>query len=166
MKNQISKLLIFFFSITTFAGYSQSKVLSKHEMKIYTTDTSYDEIVNEFFEKYSSGNIKPAIEFLFITNPWLGTQEKINLMSNNLNTIVKQLGNYQFSAFITKKSVGPLVLCSYMVIYDRQPLRFTFTFYKPKDKWLVYNFEYDDHLVKELKEAAGVHRLYENMPFK
>lgn len=53
MKNHISKLLIFFLSLTTFAGYSQSKVLSKHEMKIYTNDTSYDEIVNEFFAKFS-----------------------------------------------------------------------------------------------------------------
>jgi hypothetical protein len=166
MKNKKSNLLIFFLLIITFTGYSQSKVLEKHEIKKYNHDTAYEEIVNRFFENFSSGNIKPAIENLFITNQWLGTQEKVNLMSNNLNALVKQLGKYQFSLFINKKSVGPLVLCSYMVIYDRQPIRFTFIFYKPKDKWILYNFEYDDQMVKELKEAAGVHRLYENMPFK
>ena len=110
MKNQKSKLLILLFLIITFASYSQIKVMGKNELKIYNMDSSYEDLVNRFFEKYSIGNIKPAVEEIFMTNTWFGTQEKINLMSNNLNALVQQLGNYQFSAFITKKSVGPLLI--------------------------------------------------------
>lgn len=52
-----------------------------------------------------------------------------------------------------------------LVKYDRQPLRFSFTFYKAKDVWQLYNFEYIDRLIEELDESSKVYRLKENFDF-
>jgi hypothetical protein len=54
-------------------------------------------------------------------------------------------------------------MITYIVKYDREPLRFTFFFYKPKDVWRVSNFSYDENISDELEEAAKVYRLKENI---
>jgi len=67
------------------------------------------------------------------------------------------LGKYHGFEKIVRKELGEsLVLESYLVKYDRQPLRFTFKFYKPNDKWILFNFQYDEDVDEELSESASV----------
>jgi hypothetical protein len=51
------------------------------------------------------------------------------------------------------------MLYSYLVKYDRQPLRFIFKFYKPNDKWVLYSYALDDSLDDEIQEAAKLYYL-------
>ncbi len=51
------------------------------------------------------------------------------------------------------------MLYSYLVKYDRQPLRFIFKFYKLNDKWVLYSYALDDSLDDEIQEAAKLYYL-------
>ena len=81
-----------------------------------------------------------------------------------LNGTLKLIGGYAGHNLISKKTVGDhLTLYTYIIRYDRQPLRFSLLFYKPSNEWRLFNFSYDDSLDEELTEAAKVYRLKENL---
>ena len=90
-------------------------------------------------------------------------KDGIENVKTQLTSFLGLVGDYYGYEKSTDKSVGESYkLISYMIKYDRQPVRFTFVFYKPKDKWQVQNFQYDDNLDEELEESGKVYRLKEN----
>ncbi|CAL2102228.1 protein of unknown function [Tenacibaculum sp. 190130A14a] len=90
-------------------------------------------------------------------------KDGIENVKSQLTNFLGLVGDYYGHEKITDKSIGKSYkLVSYMVKYDRQPIRFTFVFYKPKDKWQVQNFRFDDNLDDELRESGKVYRLKEN----
>ena len=136
-------------------------VLSTNILKAQTTT---EEITTEFFKTYEKSPQK-AIDYVFGTNKWMMDRNKdgIENVKTQLTSFLGLVGDYYGYEKITEKSVGESYkLVSYMIKYDRQPVRFTFVFYKPKDKWQVQNFKYDDNLDDELEESGKVYRLKEN----
>ena len=136
-------------------------VLSTNILKAQTTT---EEITTEFFKTYEKSPQK-AVDYVFGTNKWMMDRNKdgIENVKTQLTSFLGLVGDYYGYEKITEKSVGESYkLVSYMIKYDRQPVRFTFVFYKPKDKWQVQNFQYDDNLYDELKESGKVYRLKEN----
>ena len=136
-------------------------VLSTNILKAQTTT---EEITTEFFKTYEKSPQK-AVDYVFGTNKWMMDRNKdgIENVKTQLTSFLGLVGDYYGYEKITEKSVGESYkLVSYMIKYDRQPVRFTFVFYKPKDKWQVQNFQYDDNLDDELEESGKVYRLKEN----
>ena len=136
-------------------------VLSTNILKAQTTT---EEITTEFFKTYEKSPQK-AVDYVFETNKWMIDRNKdgIENVKTQLTSFLGLVGDYYGYEKITEKSVGESYkLVSYMIKYDRQPVRFTFVFYKPKDKWQVQNFQYDDNLDDELEESGKVYRLKEN----
>tara|TARA_B100001057_G_C22134148_1_gene675684 strand:- start:54 stop:512 length:459 start_codon:yes stop_codon:yes gene_type:complete len=136
-------------------------VLSTNILKAQTTT---EEITTEFFKTYEKSPQK-AVDYVFGTNKWMMDRNKdgIENVKTQLTSFLGLVGDYYGYEKITEKSVGESYkLLSYMIKYDRQPVRFTFVFYKPKDKWQVQNFQYDDNLDDELEESGKVYRLKEN----
>jgi hypothetical protein len=121
-------------------------------------------MIDEFFDLYKNKGTDSALDYLFGTNKWMdGSKDQIDGVKLKLNSTLKLLGEYQGYNLITKKSVADhLSLYTFMVRYDRQPLRFSILFYKPNDQWRLMNFSYDDNLGNELEEAAKAFRLKEN----
>jgi len=122
-----------------------------------------EEFSKRFFEIYST---KPmdAIDFLFSgEKPTKELKDDIIAIKKNLNVTINLDGAYNGYEPITEKNVGgSLKLMSYMVKYDKQPVRFIFLYYKPKDVWKVYTFEFNTNLDDELNVAAGVDKLKGN----
>lgn len=136
-------------------------VLSANILKAQSTT---EEIITEFFESYETSPQK-AIDYVFGTNKWMIDRNKdgIENVKSQLTNFLGLVGEYYGYEKITEKSVGEsFKLVSYMIKYDRQPMRFTFVFYKPNDKWQVQNFKFDDSLDDELEESGKVYRLKEN----
>ena len=136
-------------------------VLSTNISKAQSTT---EEITARFFETYEKSPQK-AVDYAFGTNKWMMDRNKdgIENVKTQLTSFLGLVGDYYGYEKITEKSVGESYrLVSYMLKYDRQPVRFTFIFYKPKDKWQVQNFQYDDSLDDELEESGKVYRLKEN----
>ncbi|MEL6253522.1 MAG: hypothetical protein AAFR87_16055 [Bacteroidota bacterium] len=117
---------------------------------------STKDITDKFFQLYSEDPGK-AIEYGFSTNKWvmeknMAAVENVRLKLLNLITLI---GDYRGYEMITEEVIGEsLKLQSYMMKYDRQPIRFTFIFYRPADSWVVQNFQYDANLTDELEELG------------
>ncbi|UZR94260.1 hypothetical protein [Chondrinema litorale] len=109
-----------------------------------------------------SRNLKKAVDYIFSTNKWISeeSQEGIDNVKDKLENFLGLVGEYYGYDLITKKNVGEnYELWSYIIKYDRQPLRFTFVLYRPKDKWQLQNFQFDDNLGDELKDAGKIYNL-------
>jgi hypothetical protein len=135
-------------------------ILSINALKAQSTT---DEMTKEFFSIYGESP-QNAVDYIFNTNKWMAEKnmEGIENLKGQLNILLGQVGGYCGHEKITEKSLGEsFKLISYMIKYDRQPVRFTFIFYKPKDNWEIQNFQFDDNLDDELEEAAKVFRLRE-----
>jgi len=143
MKNLIVLALLL---STSIASYSQN---------------SPDEIINKFFIEYSK-NPSKAVEDIYATNPWTTRiKDGIETMKNEVNSYtVDYVGKYYGKELITKKQFSEsFILYSYMLKYDRQPIRFTFKLYKPNDKWSLYSLNIDAGLDEELEQAAKLYYL-------
>lgn len=120
---------------------------------------------DQFFNLYKTKGANEAIDYIFPTNKWMNdSKDQIENVKFKLNSTLKLLGEYEGYDLITKKTVGEhLLLYTFLVRYDRQPLRFTMIFYNPSKEWRLYNFSYDDSLDEELQEAGKAYRLSENL---
>ena len=117
--------------------------------------TEHNQITEEFFRQYALDPMK-AFDYAFSTNKWMDrNQDAVENLKNQYNNLLPLIGNYYGYDLITEKSQGDhLKVSSYILRYDRQPIRLTFLFYRPKDRWQVQNLKYDDKLPEELEESA------------
>jgi len=114
-----------------------------------------EEMMNLFFNTYKQNKPIEALNELYSHTPWLerirDDVEKLKTQFGDLKTLV---GEYNGHELLYKKNVkGCFVMASYLVKYDRQPVRINFEFYKPKDKWFLYSFSYDDNLEVDIDKA-------------
>ncbi|NLN24630.1 MAG: hypothetical protein GX163_03040 [Bacteroidetes bacterium] len=123
--------------------------------------SSPENLINDFFVTYEKDAGK-AVKDLYATNKWT---ERIkdgiaNIVSSVNGFTESYMGKYYGYELITKKKFSEsFVLYSYLVKYDRQPLRFTFKFYKANDKWTLNSFSFDDSFGHEIEEAAKLYYL-------
>ena len=148
MKNAI----LFFFLLCSISSFAQ---------------TDPEKAIDEFFKIYKSKGVDASMDFLFKSNKWMSNQkDQIESVKSKLEGTMKLVGDYYGYDFVTKKTVGDhLALYTYMVRYDRQPIRFSLTFYKANDQWMFFNFKYDDNMDDELEEAIKVSMLKENLEY-
>ena len=125
------------------------------------TQESPEEIIITFFEKYKDSNSTTALDYLYGKNKW------VNKVSDDILNIKKQVASltedyvgkyYGYEEILEKKLSDSFILKSYLVKYERQPLRFTFQFYKPDKEWIVFSFGFDANLDDEIEEAAKLYR--------
>lgn len=125
-------------------------------------DNTSQKTIDAFFFEYQS-DVDNAINNLFTTNSLIDIDnEQIADLKKQLNTSISSLGQFNGVDFINRHTTGnSLEIYSYLVKYDKQPMRFQFTLYKPKDKWMIYNFQYDFKLNDELIKSSQLYFLKE-----
>ncbi len=140
-------------------------ILLSCQPKIQRNGNKEIEAMNEKFFNLLSENNGVALDYLFTTNKWL-IQDEVTGVKQKLDSLVSQLGSFKGSELIACRGIGEdYLLYSFLAKYERQPLRFILIYYKPTDKWQVQNFQFDYDLEPELKEAASMYRLPNNLPF-
>ncbi len=143
MKKPFLASILILFSIITYAQSNQ------------------EEILNKFFKEYAK-NPSKAVDEIYLTNPWNSRiRDGIETMKQEVNKYtLDYVGKYYGYELITKKKLSEsFILYSYMVKYDRQPMRFVFMLYKPLDKWALYSFTIDADIDEELDQAAKIYYL-------
>ena len=112
--------------------------------------------IERFFKMQEELGFDQAIDTLFITNKWFaeskGAQENIK---SQLSTLRNRLGDYYGYESLTAQRVGTCYeYYTYLMKYERQPIRVHFSYYKAKDKWILQNFKYEDKIANDLEESA------------
>lgn len=126
------------------------------------TETT-EKITETFFNTYKQSPTK-AYSDLFADNKWMKDKKSdIETVKIKMNDFLSGLGEYYGYELITEKNAGEsYILKSYLVKYERQPIRFTFLLYRPNKIWQIQNFTYDTNIEGELEEAAKTYRLKNN----
>lgn len=142
----MKKIIVLIFLVFAFKGFSQN---------------SPKELVDTFFETYKT-NAGKAVQDLYATNQWTDRiKDDIDKIVGMVNGFTENyMGKYYGYELITKRKFAEsFILYSYLVKYDRQPLRFIFKFYKPNDKWVLLSYSLDDNLGAEIEESAKLYYL-------
>ncbi|MCR8666525.1 hypothetical protein NO995_02450 [Aestuariibaculum sp. M13] len=122
------------------------------------------ELTDVFFNTFQKEGASKALDELYSSNSWISRNADAitNLKSQMEGLNIDYVGEYYGYEKINSKSLGSsFVHLSYMAKYDRQPIRFVFQFYKPKDKWVIYSFSFDTNISEELAESAKIY--YQNL---
>jgi hypothetical protein len=117
--------------------------------------TTPGKMINQFFDDFGAGNPGTALDNLYTNMPWASEigDEVANLKTQFVG-LQGLVGSYNGHVLLAKKEVAAtFAIYSYMVKFDRQPVRFIFEFYKPKEEWTLYSFSYDDKIDDELEES-------------
>ena len=118
-----------------------------------------DDLSREFMELYKKNGAR-AVYFFFEGNKFDPGVAGTEYAAKKLDTVVQELGNYRDYELLTCNKAGnSLVLLSYMVKYDREPIRFNLYYYKPDKEWLPYHYTFDTDLRKELDVSGEMRYL-------
>ena len=122
------------------------------------------EITNKFFEVYKQGDRDKALDYLFSNTIYAkDISEGIEDVKRQLKKTAGQIGKFYGADLLTTKTASANVLMlTYLVRHDREPLVFNIMFYKPNNKWQMLNFKYGNSIDDELEEASKAYRLKEN----
>jgi hypothetical protein len=113
-------------------------------------------VIDNFFKKYKNSP-DSAVEYLFGTNKYFSNPAGIAQLKAKLDSMHLSLGAFIGKELIVQKTASPsLVLYSYLVKHEVQPVRFTFIFYRPHSDWVFYRFLFDDQMDLELEDGAKI----------
>lgn len=160
MKLSIISSLFFFSIVSLFAcTSSDSQSNSNNPQSNNQPDvTGANQSIDVFFKKYQDEGTSKAVDYIFSSNLSLINSSQLSDLKSKLDSTRKIIGNFEGQELITQKHTSnSLVLFSYLVKHDKQPLRFTFIFYKPKTEWTLYKFKYDDQADSELEESGKIY---------
>jgi hypothetical protein len=116
-------------------------------------------LVELFFTEYAAIGPEKALEHLYATSP---APQRSRAAFEQQREALRRLTPHDVGAFrgysrLDSRGLGLyLVSSSYLVRYEQQPVRFTFTFYKGTDRWGLHAFRIDTDLVQELNETLRV----------
>ncbi|WP_184550195.1 hypothetical protein [Mucilaginibacter sp. FT3.2] len=141
-------------------AYAQTKTATKPEAVAKSATTSVAGItgpttlIEKFFRSYDKESTTKAMIDIFKTNPLIDSNSLVRLITK-IDTTRSIIGAYLGKDLIVqRKASNSLVLYSYLVKHQNQPLRFTFLFYKPKNEWVIYRLYFDDSVSSELEQSA------------
>jgi len=112
-------------------------------------------ILDKFFEFYDTRGYEYAVRYLWSTNKWIPAGGDV--MDNIIQQLSKKvdvMGDFIGQEQIRSRTLGSRIrIVSYLVYYERDPIRFTFVLYKNNEGWEISNFEFDTKFEKELEES-------------
>lgn len=116
----------------------------------------YGGIPERFFGLVAQGKTNEAIDYLYGTNPWAAKNPDLapNLKGElaKLNNLV---GKYAFHELLVEERAGTrYVHLVYLVGYDRQPMRFGLSLYRPSNEWRFQGVSFDDKLGEDVAKSA------------
>lgn len=125
-------------------------------MSLFAQAADFQTEITQFFNLYKQGQIDKAVDAIYSTNPYVSSiPDQIKKVKTQLSAIEGLVGQLHSLELVDTYTVGKsLVHVTYMGIYDRQPVKFEFQFFKLKDGWRIYAFSFDAQVFEAIEEAA------------
>ena len=116
----------------------------------------YNKEIESFFALYEQGEISRAIDSIYSSNRWIdSSSDAVMNLKGQFSSMSQMVGAYLGKERIGVHDYGGrLLMVTYLALYERQPIRMEFMFYRPKDNWIIYSFSFDDNSDEELKMSA------------
>ena len=117
-------------------------------------------LVTDFFETYKKQGVDIALNTIFQTNKYMinESDSAIENLKESLVSHINTIGNYHDYEIISEYPISKSIkYYTCIVNYDKQPLRFNFTFYKANDFWALYSLNFDNNIMEELDGMAKFH---------
>lgn len=130
---------------------------------IMTAQSSPEEIISRFFQDFEQKGPSEALDALYATNPWISRNaDAVENLKTQLEGLTEDYvgQNHGYEQILSRKLTEHFRLVSFLVRYDRQPIRFTFQFYRPADQWRVHSFQFDARIEEEFEQSAGLQHLH------
>ncbi|MEZ7491196.1 hypothetical protein QO198_06475 [Pseudoalteromonas distincta] len=117
---------------------------------------NYQEEVDKFFELYADEKTSDAVDSIYASNKYVSSiPDQVKQIKTQLSSLDDLVGEINFISKVSDYKVGELfVHVTYLVTYDRQPIRFEFQFFKVKEGWRIYSMSFDDNIDEDIKELA------------
>jgi hypothetical protein len=124
----------------------------------------YEDHLREFFTKVERGELAEAVDQLYQSNPWSeNAKDKITQVKHQFATLPGLMGDYYGAELVIEHWISDrFVYFWYLARFDREPLSFHFTFYRPKDRWMLYSFEFVSEVQNLAKELGRAELIYRN----
>lgn len=105
-----------------------------------------EQMVAIFFDLFRSRGPAQAVDYIYSNNPNIyERQDFLGSMKEKVAKLEEMLGKEHGQVLIRDRQFADTVrVISYLVKYERQPLRFTFVFYKAENRWITLQFFFDD----------------------
>lgn len=127
------------------------------------SDNDYDKKIEIFFSQLQAGAYQQAVDFIYSDNPWISAKsDEVQKLKTQFVGLPDLLGSYlSYERLVKVTTANRLVFIQYFVAFERQPIKFTFQFYKPRDKWMIFSFSYADDIEEMLVEKAQYNFLHD-----
>jgi hypothetical protein len=138
------------------------QVVAEQSTGLPDSDTKIlKELIRDFFNKYKTEGADKSLDYIFSSTKSVSGIENLKV---KLDSARLQTGEFTGYSQVAQKSVGDgMVLLSYLVKHKNDPLRFTFIYYKPEDRWVLYKFYFDTDLVEELEYSGKLYFINEGV---
>lgn len=107
---------------------------------------SCEPFFNGFFNLYDKEGVKGSLNYAYSTNRWILNDHPTETMDviTKLEDFTNNLGKYSGYKLLKEQVINDHYLArSYMILYERQPVRFTFVLYRSEKTWQLQSFQYD-----------------------
>ena len=119
-------------------------------------ERDYHNIIDDFFALAKDQQLTQAADGLFADvlvsrSPDISSKGYFDEVKAKLIDLPNIYGTYCYHSRMFERMVAKrLVFVDYIVLFEKQPVEFSFEFYKPKEKWMLYGFSLDTNIVNKL----------------
>ncbi len=135
----------------------KTKVLVILSLLILSKSTfAYQGEIDNFFKLYESGKSLEAVDSIYSTNKWISQKsDDVHNVKTQLQNLQSLVGKYQGKVLLGEEDIADrLTHVTYLALFERQPVRLEFVFYRPQEEWIIYSFSFDDDIDDELESVS------------
>jgi len=116
----------------------------------------FEDRIEIFFAKMADGDLEGAVDYIYSDNPWISNKiEDIENVKKQFVSLPELVGAYlNHIKIVEEKLAGRYIYIQYFVSFQRQPVSFTFEFYKPDKEWMIFSFAFADDIDTWVEEKA------------
>ncbi len=126
----------------------------------------YKKDIDIFFKLLEKEQHEKAIEHLYTSNEWIGKHsDQVEQLKKQVSLLEESyVGKLRKSILIGEHTFkGVYTHITYLAVYDRQPIKFEFQYYKPQKEWRIQGFSFDADIDDQFEEAANIIDIKESL---